>query len=482
MWRVLILVLIASVSFAPAQAQSPGWQAVVYDEEAQTLFIITPEGVQAGFPSADFEWLLAGFNEPGSFPREYPHVAVDGTYIAALDSRQILIGNLAEGCCVNVQNPVPSYLREQGIEAEETGLGGISPDGSLVVVYYVEQDRSTSPTLTTYGELIAINTADSSVVDTLPFGNGSQVAPDFYYWGEDGLHFDLNCFLCTHGSLVQEHIVWQPGGSFISYTGNQFEQGSYLPATGELIEARLNRDYPSGSQEGPVATPNVITYRPGFSDSPTVIYANPAQPHVFQPEWVLNGNAFLVRYGGGARTMTIVYRNGSSQDFELPDGVSFLMGTPEGWLAKRFEDGMILHFASPTDYQELGQVNPESILRVISAPILGENTDLPPMQSALGTVIPTAVPDCSDDTPSRLRIGQTARVTFTDGSPLNLRDGAGSEGNLLLKMPEGTVFTVLEGPACIGGVNWWQLQLEDGTSGWASEGANGDYYIEPYIP
>src|SRR5690606_7365236 len=53
------------------------------------------------------------------------------------------------------------------------------------------------------------------------------------------------------------------------------------------------------------------------------------------------------------------------------------------------------------------------------------------------------------------------------------------------QMPGGTEFNVLAGPVCENAdlyYRFWQVQLDDGSIGWAVEASNSEYFIEPVPP
>jgi hypothetical protein len=84
--------------------------------------------------------------------------------------------------------------------------------------------------------------------------------------------------------------------------------------------------------------------------------------------------------------------------------------------------------------------------------------------------------------PTQLAIGARARVNFTDGTPLRLRAEPSLDAAEIMRMPEGTEFTIIAGPACENAARYyrfWQVQLDDGIVGWAAEADNSDYFIEP---
>jgi SH3 domain-containing protein len=83
--------------------------------------------------------------------------------------------------------------------------------------------------------------------------------------------------------------------------------------------------------------------------------------------------------------------------------------------------------------------------------------------------------------PTRLAIGTRARVNFTNGMPLRLRAAPSLDAAEIQQMPEGTEFDVIGGPACANGAaynRFWQVRLDDGTTGWAAEADQTSYFIE----
>jgi hypothetical protein len=86
--------------------------------------------------------------------------------------------------------------------------------------------------------------------------------------------------------------------------------------------------------------------------------------------------------------------------------------------------------------------------------------------------------DCAAALLPRLTVGSSAMVSFTDGSPLNVRDAATRGGTVLAQIPEGSQFTVIEGPTCADGIYWWRIQAE-GAAGWVAESVDRVYLVEP---
>jgi hypothetical protein len=80
---------------------------------------------------------------------------------------------------------------------------------------------------------------------------------------------------------------------------------------------------------------------------------------------------------------------------------------------------------------------------------------------------------------THLEIGSMAQVAFTDGTSSRLRQMPTTGSQEIALMPEGTSFLVLDGAICADGYRWWQLQLDDGTVGWAAESSAEAYFLEP---
>jgi hypothetical protein len=87
---------------------------------------------------------------------------------------------------------------------------------------------------------------------------------------------------------------------------------------------------------------------------------------------------------------------------------------------------------------------------------------------------------CPLTLPPKLRVGIEAEVI----SNLNLRSSPGIGNNWLQTMRSGTKVKVIGGPICLtheeGEYLWWQLELDDGQTGWSAEAAFEEYYfLEP---
>lgn len=96
-------------------------------------------------------------------------------------------------------------------------------------------------------------------------------------------------------------------------------------------------------------------------------------------------------------------------------------------------------------------------------------------------VTPTLPPSTGCALAPRLRIGGTGMVV--PGLPNVLRDAPGlnaSGSRVIGNLQEGAIFTVLNGPVCRDGHQWWQVTA-GGMTGWTAEGENTTYWLDPLM-
>jgi hypothetical protein len=82
--------------------------------------------------------------------------------------------------------------------------------------------------------------------------------------------------------------------------------------------------------------------------------------------------------------------------------------------------------------------------------------------------------------PTRLIVSEEGRVL--QEMTVNVRQEPGISGEYLGRMPDAAMFTVLDGPTCVDGYQWWQVDYhhaEDGMVGWVAEGDIEEYWLEP---
>lgn len=218
--------------------------------------------------------------------------------------------------------------------------------------------------------------------------------------------------------------------------------------------------------------------------------------YINEVEWVANGLMVAFR-ANQAPYATMWYLMPSVGGEAVPFAPDYekLHGTSDGFMIVDVHEGEI-NFSNTLQVQAFAPTTGSTIFttdttnfRVIYVTPMGATFQL----TSIATPNDTPVVDVADNvgepqnncdtapTP-RLVIDQTARVTFTNGTSLNVR--ANPAGDLLTQLSEGTTVNVVEGPICANGYHWWRLTFDSQGSisgGWAAEGDADDYYLEPFV-
>ena len=111
---------------------------------------------------------------------------------------------------------------------------------------------------------------------------------------------------------------------------------------------------------------------------------------------------------------------------------------------------------------------------------------MPPADNGgLPMATPTPPFSCPGAPPTRLQVGDFARVTYTDGTSTRLRSQPESGDNLVSNLAEGTEFEIVGGPVCYprpgrndAYVYWEVVVRSKDLKGWTAEGDSSGYYIE----
>ena len=84
---------------------------------------------------------------------------------------------------------------------------------------------------------------------------------------------------------------------------------------------------------------------------------------------------------------------------------------------------------------------------------------------------------CPGAPAQRMTVNQRGYVC-TKEDAVKLRTAPKRSGSEIMQLPPGVSFAVIEGPSCADNWSWWKIRLDNGTTGWISEG--GDE-IDPYF-
>lgn len=92
----------------------------------------------------------------------------------------------------------------------------------------------------------------------------------------------------------------------------------------------------------------------------------------------------------------------------------------------------------------------------------------------------TNTPNCIGLKPTRLQVGMSAEVTTSGKAPqLSLRSEPSMSAIKVHVIAAGRNIVILNGPICAENSYWWYVRSEQGYEGWAREGDNEDYWIDP---
>lgn len=97
-----------------------------------------------------------------------------------------------------------------------------------------------------------------------------------------------------------------------------------------------------------------------------------------------------------------------------------------------------------------------------------------------GARVALAQDNCPGADPPRLSPGAMGRVVPGTGAGNNLRVAPRNDAAVLGVMPQGEIFTVLDGPTCVDGLNWWQIRRWDAQTGWSADGSGSTTWLEPW--
>lgn len=289
-------------------------------------------------------------------------------------------------------------------------------------------------------------------------------------------------------------LAWYPAG--IPNIGQELISSPHTrvsadwnPATQTVVFPYLDANTGLMTGNNPYTSFNAVaTGTPsnqGGAPGPSLVFSTPTL-RIGATKWVSNGQQ-IVLYGVDQSTEDNWYvmpANGGNPTL-LDANTSEVMGVPTGFVST-LTGGTVLY----TPVNGAGSIvhqNPtNNPVDIIWATTPGSAMQLGSLSLQSGGVDagvdidPNAVVNCPGTLPSQVAVGTLARVTFTDGTPLRLRETPG--GTFLTDLAEGTQFNVVGGPQCQGQFTWWQVTVvNSGQSGWVAEGDTDTYFIEPAV-
>ena len=278
--------------------------------------------------------------------------------------------------------------------------------------------------------------------------------------------------LSGHSNFVFD-IEWHPSGDYLASGGadGTVRLWNYLSGAQNYIDnfSHTSRVYDiafsrNGEWLASTGQDRTVWIRPLFSPGePALIATIPdigSDTVINAVDVSLNGDLLAI---GDSHGMLRLYSIGSPT-------------TSSGVLLREINahDDQIKQLAFSPDGTMIATAGFDSTVKIWNItgtePILGEPPVLPDPVTITGNFCPPAPP-------SRVTAGMRARITYTDGTPLRLRESP--TGTVIRNIAEGVSFDIIGGPTCASGYTWWQIRQDDGITGWVAEGDSDGYFIEP---
>jgi hypothetical protein len=471
------------------------WWALAYLRSTDRLVWVNPSGEHTALQRPGL---------PGEAAEVYPqlHVTRNGRYLvqSVLNGQdQAVIG------IYDFQNGVIT-----GTFTTQAGevVGGIMRYGSdpfsqrvAVGLSLPEWENNNVP----FWRVIILDLATGNLVDELRsdgpelanfvggenFTNSSLIPQTVYYTTDQGVPV-IHLRFANFGEppFDQPALAWYPDG--VPGIGREIVASPYSragtdinPVDGNAVFPALDPDTALAQVPLPYAQFNAVATGTPVSASnwpgPTIQYASD-QAVFYTARWASGGQQILFNAADDPQgdnfwlSTQVDVPLGTATNLNLT--IFNPLGTSDGFVV--IDNNQILYWGDlNANLTQVYQAPAGSQAELVWVTPL-DGTPLGMNSMVAGLTTPSGQAQlCAGAPDSRVGVGDRARVTFSDGQPLRLRQEPG--GAIITEMPEGTEFQVIGGPRCAQGFAWWQLQLDDGRTGWSAEGDAEQYYLEPLL-
>ncbi len=275
----------------------------------------------------------------------------------------------------------------------------------------------------------------------------------------------------TQGLINAELEIFWPVG-FPLGIWQIYSEGAGLQAQGNFDATRVIGDQVNRVQEvsisEPLAQSKVLPAYQGF-----VPDANTGTLDIDGAGFMPNSSVYVLVY---QRTDRVTGLSGITWDLKNKQRVN---ANEHGWISAKIPGPF---FAGQT-YMLVSVTKPENLLVSVNSVLsLNYNDDSIGYQvfQVKQSTSPQPVSSCPGAPPQRMLLNQPGSVC-TRSETVRLRDAPARSANTIMFLPTGTRFTVVAGPTCADQWSWWQIQTDNGYSGWISEGGDAadPYFICP---
>jgi hypothetical protein len=304
-----------------------------------------------------------GFDRQIEFPQLTEFSAIndikispDGTYLIfagfAAGETGVYVGNLeAEECCVKLPDPIPAG-------ATFASVGAFNADGTQVAATLSRTFAAEDDAASLSGFVVAYDLTDGSIGGVVSVQDFPEATPETLgaylgAWSEAGIVVLPTCMNCERPTKGQA-FAWNPADDVIGEGGFLDVSGQKLLATDEIVTVERDEAFPISE----TILGNVIRYYDSSNADvqPVVIYNNQNNLAINSANWVLDGTALLVNHIPSTDAY-LLFRDGNLARLALPENNAFLVGLPDGWLAR--SEGKLLYYqldGSQLNTFELGEV------------------------------------------------------------------------------------------------------------------------------
>ncbi len=474
------------------------WYTLIYTDGTDLLRLIGPEGEEAAYQRPRFA------NE--AVPREIEMaVSRDGKYL-------VQAGLLASGeyalSIYNFERDTSRVIAANAGEEISLGAGSnliFNADSTEVAVGFgrlepgltdwrmVVFDLLTGSPLyeINHDEIAPILTGgDAGLTDALS-GTTGTFFPQIAYFDEDGgIHARL-ILMFAGGALEYPAFVWYPLEDSAAPSPYIYTEGDILTATGQVLYTYVDDGQPTPPGEGMFTPRNAIavgtpTGTGNLQQQTLQLDGNYAHS---QPTWAAGGDQILFRAATSSEQGEWALRilDGREPFYVMPEAYQQVTGVPDGFLAMTTvteggadvfyhttqDNGVVIYTVPPRNGE------PTFLWSLPAGYTFYTAEEVEVVDDVVSTSVPGGVVNCTGTIPSAVTVGDAARVTFTDGSPLNVRIQPDTSADIVDVLPEGSEFEIIGGPQCADGYTWWQVELPGATLAWAAEGDSDTYFIEP---